>query len=103
LQILRHLQEKINLNIAGDVTIYRMLLSSDYFKTDIRVNVQSIKKVHTKVVSKYFPKGVISLKAGGRFSSSPILIKKHNHGTKIKILNEHNTSQVLENRIFVEK
>ena len=108
LQIPRHLQEKtINLHTNNNIIVYRMMLRDDmlhgYDKTDIKVNVQSINKVHVDVISKHFPKGFINLKVGGKFSSSPILIKKYNHSTKIKILNEHNTSQVLENRIFVAK
>ena len=73
--------------------MYRMdQVFDDYNRTDIKVNVQSIKHVHTEIISKSFLKGNIVLKTGVRYSSAPILIKAKDSDIQIEIQNQFNVS-----------
>ena len=100
LQIPRHLKEsEVRLNVSQDIVVYRMIISEkdlqifdDYNRTDIKVNVQSIKHVHTEIISKSFLKGNIVLKTGVRYSSAPILIKAKDSDIQIEIQNQFNVS-----------
>ena len=77
----RHRQDLVMINGINPLTVYRLVSESNnnnifegYEETDIRVLVVGASSVHTKVIKKTFPKGIISLAPGGPTSSSPILI-----------------------------
>jgi hypothetical protein len=77
----RHRQGLIEINSKYPITVYRLVseandnsIFDDYEVTDIKVKVVGGGSVHTKVLKKNFPKGIISLAAGGPTSASPILI-----------------------------
>ncbi len=77
----RHRQGLIVIKEKNPLTVYRLVSESnenhifdEYKETDIRVKVLGSSSVHTKVLKKNFPKGIVSLAAGGPVSASPILI-----------------------------
>ncbi|MCJ8331462.1 MAG: hypothetical protein HRT89_05025 [Lentisphaeria bacterium] len=81
LQIPRHLESSIDLELAGPVKIFRVLTASndnsifsDWTTTDIKVKIRGASCTHTTVVSMDFEAGIITLKPGGPMATSPILI-----------------------------
>lgn len=85
-QIPRHYSDNIIIEAHTPVTIYRFI-SDDNVNTDfdswtpsdIPIKVRGFTTTHTRVVTKDFPAGKITLPPGGPVASSPILIKVHNY------------------------
>lgn len=82
LQIPRHFNSSIEIELYRPVKIYRILtkandntLFHDWKKTNIEVSVIGNSCEHTMVVSKIFEPGRIILDSGGPATASPILIQ----------------------------
>ena len=83
IQIPRHYNQKIKLELLSDVTIFRLLSDdndnepfNDWSIMNDEVEVTGQSCIHNKLVSKTFSPGMIELSSGGKISSSPILIKQ---------------------------
>ena len=81
IQIPRHHNKIIKIEIFGKITDYRILCKknnndayNDWQKADFKVNIIGYSCKHTDVVKKSFNKQIISLLPGGPFSADPIFI-----------------------------
>ena len=84
-QIPRHYKENIIVEAHQPLTIYRFISDDNdnsvfdsWIPSDIPIKVRGFTTTHTRVVTKDFPAGKITLPPGGPIASSPILIKIHN-------------------------
>jgi hypothetical protein len=82
IQIPRHINTPIEIELYRKVKIYRLLTNSndnnifnDWTPTNIKVDVRGYTCVFTTVISKTFPPGKISLDPGGPTAASPIIIQ----------------------------
>jgi hypothetical protein len=85
-QIPRHYSDNIIINAHRALTIYRFITEDNnntpfdsWKSSDIPINVRGWSTTHTRIVTKDFPAGIITLHPGGPVASSPILIKVHNY------------------------
>ena len=81
IQIPRHHNKIIKIEIFGKITVYRILCKknnndayNDWQKADFKVNIIGYSCKHTDVVKKSFNKQIISLVPGGPLSADPIFI-----------------------------
>lgn len=81
IQISRHREKNIALNLKEDAMIYRILCKDndndhykDWLNAEYELMINAISCNHKKVIKKFFKKGVIELKSGGPNSADPILI-----------------------------
>ncbi len=95
-QISRHRTEDIHLKSEHPVQVFRLLtrkndnkMFSSWDPVPIKVKVLGYSCALTWVVSKSFPKGLISLKAGGPRAASPILLKLQGVETPIMGIEVH--------------
>jgi hypothetical protein len=85
-QIPRHYSDNIIIKAHSAITIYRFITDDNintpfdsWTSSDIPINVRGWSTKHTRVVTKDFPAGKITLHPGGPVAASPILIKVHNY------------------------
>lgn len=92
-QISRHRIENVVINLKEDAIIYRVLCEkndnnhyNDWLSVEFDLLINGINCKHTKIVKKFFNRGLIELKSGGPHSSDPILIDLKNN-LNIDIIN----------------
>ena len=88
IQISRHREENIALNLKEDAMIYRILCKDndnghykDWLNAEYELMINGISCNHKKVIKKIFKKGLIELKSGGPNSADPILIDLKSNNT----------------------
>ena len=82
-QIPRHYQDDIYLNVFNDIFVYRVLCEKnnnekykDWEKQNFELAIIGDSCVHTTVVKKKFKKGIVKITSGGPVASDPIFIDK---------------------------
>ena len=80
-QIPRHYQDDIYLNVFNDIFVYRVLCeynkNEEYInweKENYKLLIIGGECIHTEVVKKKFKKGIIKISPGGPNSSNPIFV-----------------------------
>ena len=81
-QIPRHYQDDIYLNVFNDIFVYRVLCEKNnknkeyinWKKENYKLLIIGTDCIHTEVVKKKFKKGIIKISPGGPNSSNPIFV-----------------------------
>jgi len=81
-QIPRHYQDDIYLNVFNDIFVYRVLCEKynkneeyiNWEKENYKLLIIGGECIHTEVVKKKFKKGIIKISPGGPNSSNPIFV-----------------------------
>ena len=81
-QIPRHYQDDIYLNVFNDIFVYRVLCEKNnkneeyinWEKENYKLLIIGADCIHTEIVKKKFKKGIIKISSGGPNSSNPIFV-----------------------------